>query len=763
MNTALPQNWYGSVFRKLHLDYHQPPWMPGVAAAVTPDVARQQARMFKESGVEAVEYFAHDHHGFCFFPAQPPGRSHPGLVQDYVGNMTSALKAEGLRTITYLNVYTNVWLKDEHPDWVLRTPDGARIAGGWLQFEGSFMCPSSPYLETYFLPLLCQLVSRYDIDVAWLDAGIWLADTLCHCDHCRAAYRRDTGRDLPLAWPAPVRRRSDVTLWMQHSVPAAQFWTLSDDDGEDEDWVTWLTWRLGQTPRYLQAVRQALDSVRPGILFTDNSSGRFNLPQAQMDGGQFVKWLTPPELGLDFLSSDPVPWGGNHELILSREGRYHATSGLPFDFMNERFHKWGEWQLRSTTDFELEFATILAVGGRCFFADQPYPDGTLEPAVYTELRRAHDFVAGRESFVAGAEMVPDVAILASAPSQIFGPLGSGRNPGRVIHGPVGVDHAARRPDRVDGAHLVLNELGIHTLLYDEPTLRKHVSQQTAVVVPEQCLLEDATIDALEAYVEDGGSLLVTGRSGWWDEANRRRQHSRLFDLLGLRITGVHPSPVNYIRPAAAFRQEATLPDLPLQCWGAAVAVEPAAATVLADLVGPHPSVWRDGVQDEVHWQHYTTVGACPPGRDSVGPAITVCERGQGRAFYVAVDPFAAYRHEGHHLARLFIARLMDLVAPVERRRISALKPLHVELSLQQQDGRLIAHLVNYTGQKRVGNLAHVEEVVPVRDVVVRVRTERSPKQVVLQPGDAALTWEYADGATTVRVPELHLHAMLVFE
>ena len=61
--------------------------------------------------------------------------------------------------------------------------------------------------------------------------------------------------------------------------------------------------------------------------------------------------------------------------------------------MNERFHKWGEWQLRSTTDFELEFATILAVGGRCFFADQPYPDGTLEPAVYEELRQAHEFEA----------------------------------------------------------------------------------------------------------------------------------------------------------------------------------------------------------------------------------------------------------------------------------------------------------------------------------------------------------------------------------
>ena len=235
--------------------------------------------------------------------------------------------------------------------------------------------------------------------------------------------------------------------WAQHNPPQAQRWTLSDEDGGDENWLAWTTWRLGQVPPYLKAIRETLDSVRPGILFTDNSSGRFTLPQPLVKDGRLARWLRPAELGIDFLSSDPVPWGGNHEIILSREGRYHATSGLPFDFMNERFHKWGEWQMRSTTDFELEFATILAVGGRCFFADQPYPDGTLEPAVYAELRRGYDFVAQREPFVAGAEMVPDVALLASAPSQLFGPLGSGRNPGRVDYGPVGGEHIARRTDQ----------------------------------------------------------------------------------------------------------------------------------------------------------------------------------------------------------------------------------------------------------------------------------------------------------------------------
>jgi hypothetical protein len=104
-----------------------------------------------------------------------------------------------------------------------------------------------------------------------------------------------------------------------------------------------------------------------------------------------------------------------------------------------------------------------------------------------------------------------------------------------------------------------------------------------------------------------------------------------------------------------------------------------------------------------------------------------------------------------------------MVAPTERRRISAQKPLPVELSLQRQDERLIAHLVNYTGQKRVGNLAHVEEVIPVRDIVLRVRTGQSPTQVVLQPDGFGLPWDYANGVVTVRLPELQLHAMVVFE
>jgi hypothetical protein len=759
---ASKTNWYGSIVRKLHLDYHEPPWMSNVAKAMTPDSARRQARMFREAGIEAVEVFAHDHHGLCFFPTKC-GFAHPSLAQDYTGHMAAALREEGIRTIAYMNVFTNVLLKDKHPDWVVTAPDGSRPSGAWLQFEGSHMCASSPYLQEYFLPLLREVIERFDFDAIWLDAGSWMVETLCACAYCQKQFLAATGYELPTSHPIQPTHSTDVMMWSAGGSLQVQQWSIHDDGNEDETYVAWRIWRRGQIQTYLNAVTTAARAVKPAILIGDNSAGRWSTPHPLTENGRFIRWLTPKEMGIDFLSCDPVPYGGNHEIILSREGRYQTTTGLPFDYMNERFHKWGEWQLRSTIDFKLEFATLLATGSMCFFADQPYPDGSLEPAVYERLREAYDFVARREAYVKGAEMVPDVAILASAPSQLFGPRGNGRDAGRRS-GMVGGDpNAGSRTDRVSGAHLAAGELGIHCLLYDDPTLRERIAEQTMVVVAEQCLMEDTTIDALASFVEDGGGLLVTGRSGRWDEQYRKRDHSRLYDLLGVEVENDLPSPIHYMRLHDAFHQGTELPDMPLQCWGAAVRVRTAGAETLADLIGPRPEVWRDGVQDEEHWQHYTTVGACPPGRDVLGPAITSHKLGKGRALYVAVDPFAVYAHEGHGMMRLMLDRLLELTTPSHSRRISAEKPLHVELSLQRQGERLIVHLVNYFAQKRSTVLVHNEDVPPVRDVVVRIRTDSEPRRVVAQPDGNELTWEYTNGITTVNVPKLYLHTMVVID
>jgi hypothetical protein len=113
--------------------------------------------------------------------------------------------------------------------------------------------------------------------------------------------------------------------------------------------------------------------------------------------------------------------------------------------------------------------------------------------------------------------------------------------------------------------------------------------------------------------------------------------------------------------------------------------------------------------------------------------------------------------------RLMLTRLMDIAIPQAQRRLSADKPLHVEVSLQEQGERQIVHLLNYFVQKRTAQMVHNDELPPVSGIVVRVRRASAPRRVFAQPDHAALEWHYADGVVRVRAPELHIHSMIVIE
>jgi hypothetical protein len=740
------RNWMTNLYRMLHLDYHQPPWMRGVAAALNEELAGQQARAFREAGVQAVEIFAHDHYGQCFYPSNV-GITHPGLAADYTGLMARALKAEGIRVILYLNVFTSVHLHRHHPDWFVRAEDGSYPPGAWLQHPASHICASSPYLEEYFVPLVQEAVRRHEPDAIWLDAGSWMIEAVCHCENCQRRYRAATGADLP-----------------RGAMPGAL------EELDRPDWTTWRLWRRSQIDRYLLTVVPAIKAVNPDVLVTDNNVGRFSTNVPPTENGKLVAWLAPSDLGVDYLSCDPVPMGGNHELILSIEGRYQWTTGLPFNYMNERFNGWGEWQFRSPTDWSLEAATIVANGGRCFFADQPYPDGTLEPSVYHELGAIYDRVRRLEPCLRDAEPVADVAILASPASGSLGPHGGvewGRRLslfGTDVLGAAGIPNmGGARTDRVRGGHLALIEGGIQTLIFDEASLRAHLSDQSAVIVPEQCLLEEATIEALRGYVQEGGRVLLTGRSGWWDEAGHRRATDSLAELLGLERRGLLPAPIHYLRPNPAWSTDTALGDVPLQLWGSAVAVELTSAEPLAMLYEPRPEVWRDGIRDRAHWQHYTVFGAAPPNTSVAGPGVTINSYGKGRVLYLSVDPFALYFEEGHHLARALILACLNELLPPAARVLMADKPLHVELVVARQEGRILVHVLNYFAQKRLGALVNNDELTPVHDIRVRVRTDSEPKQVLLAPEGGPLEFEHAGAWTTVRLPRLDTHAVIVLE
>ncbi|MCL6458758.1 MAG: beta-galactosidase trimerization domain-containing protein, partial [Gorillibacterium sp.] len=676
------------------------------------------------------------HYGYAFYPSEI-APVHPGLSNDYTGLMSRALKEAGIRTILYFNAFTSVHLHKTHPEWMRVNEDGTMPQGAWLQHEASHVCIASGYLENYFYPLLREAVSLYGPDGVWIDAGSWMVEYPCYCQNCRERYKTDTGHELPKG-PMP-------------------------DAGDELDtplWVEWRIWRRGLIFPYVSDLIAAVKEVSPETLVAENNLGKYLYGIPLMEKGSFVRWLTPKELGVDWLSCDPVHFGANHEMIFSREGRYQATSDLPYDYMNERFHGWGEWQMRSLTDWKLEMTTILAVGARGFFADQPYPDGRLEPAVYRDLEYVYSFMKEREDYSRGTKAVPEVAVLASLPSQLLGPMAGaewGRDPNWGLP-------TKSRADRVDGASLLLVELGIQHLIYDEATLRRALEQQSLIIVPDQCLMEAATITALEHYVKAGGRLIVTGRSGLWDEQGVRRSTDPFAKLLGLTRGEELPAPLHYWQAEQRLATSMRYGEVKLQAWGTALELILEGATPLAQLLEPVECVWRNNEKQRSNWQHYTTVGAAPAGSKVAAPALTIHAYGQGTTMYLNGDLFALYYLEGHRLIREWLTCCMEEVYPYALRRLQVHKPLHVEMNMTQRltesGEEIIVHFLNYFAQKRPGYIVHNEEIPPVYGIKFSLRADKEPVGVMLQPNNTPMEFAWNGTHVTIDLPCLELHAIV---
>jgi len=716
-------SWYSEVFRKVHLDYHLNPWIRDAAAAVTLEEARRQMRMMKEAGVEAVEFFAYDHFGHAFYPSKIV-RPHPSLRNDYYGNMRQAAREEGLRAITYVNVFGGVHLFTEHPDWYVVDKTGKNYpAASWLPQDRSLICASSPYVEKVLKPLLTEIITRYAPDAIWMDGGNWLVERHCYCRNCKEKFRAFAGEDIP-----------------DHP---------SEKEGEEawRKWMRWKLWRRSQIYKFLTGVTRHIHSLRPEILVTDNNVGRYITGVAVVEKGKLVRWADPKEVGMDFLSCDPVPYAGNHAVILSREGRYQSTLALPFDFHSERFQGWGEWHLRETTDFKIECSTILANGGRCFIADQPWPDGTLEAAVYQRVKETYEFIKPREAPYRNAQVVSEIGVLAAETTTTFAadlrPLAP----------------AGSRTDAVNGAHLALVQEGFPFQIFSEANLKSALAKLKLVVVPEQVMLLEETMAAVRSFVESGGRLLVTGQSGFLNYDGSRRDTSLVERLLGVRIKGTRRAPVNYLELTPALQTKFNLPQLPMMVRGPMFAFEAEGAEPLAHTLEPRDDVWDEKGQ----WRHYTVRGAMPPSRTPAGPAAVLLNVGKGKILYVAGNWFTTYRREGNPTVRKMLAAFISTLLPREEQALIVEKPLRVEATLMRNEKGYLVSLVNSAIQKQSSESVHAEEVEPATNIKVRLRAPETVRAVRLLPEGTSLDFKRSGDKVDFTVQRLEIQAAVQVE
>jgi hypothetical protein len=265
---------------------------------------------------------------------------------------------------------------------------------------------------------------------------------------------------------------------------------------------------------------------------------------------------------------------------------------------------------------------------------------------------------------------------------------------------------------------------------------------------------------LGKFVEGGGALVATARTSLLDSDGSPRQNFALADIFGAD----YESPLNYetsfVKPmtnaicAGIDEQE----NIPLR-RSQQVKVLPRAGTeIAAKLMLPATEVVSNRV--------FSFGDDVAPGAVTDFPAILTRILGKGRVVYFAGDVSGDYGNFGdpslRKLLRNAIVWANNGPLPVETDA-----PLAVEVRCYRQGDRHLVHLMNYvTSQPRVwsnvGGPA-VEDTIPIHDISVRLRMEKSPSRVYLASSKQSVPFEFKNSFASVRIPELDVFEILVVE
>lgn len=287
-------------------------------------------------------------------------------------------------------------------------------------------------------------------------------------------------------------------------------------------------------------------------------------------------------------------------------------------------------------------------------------------------------------------------------------------------------------------HVVFDVLTLDAA--DEAALARY----EVLVVPGLEPIGEEVARRIDAWVEAGGTLVVSGLAGFRDEEYEPRAQPP-FACLGI-------AEVREMRPAmrgAYFRIDDH------------EGFDRLCDTDLLYLDGPYVDArFADDVSQRLRLIPPGPFG--PPERlvlsEPTGePGMTVRRVGEGRAIWIPWRCGALVERDGHPNTAGFLADVLEHHAgatPIG----GTLSPM-VEVTLfERPNGDLLLHLVNASGHFGVRELAPI----PMHDVEVVLPLEGEPDQVRALVGGAP-AWMFDEGHLTVRIPELGAFEAVIVE
>ncbi|MCR2803893.1 beta-galactosidase trimerization domain-containing protein [Paenibacillus soyae] len=463
--------------------------------------------------------------------------------------------------------------------------------------------------------------------------------------------------------------------------------------------------------RYTARVKETVEQVKPGLpIFHNNGHiARGRRDQAFMNSH------------LELESLPTGGWGYDHFPL---SARYAQTLGVDYLGMTGKFHtSWGEFGgYKHPNALRYEAALSIANGAKCSIGDQLHPNGLMDEATYALIGEAYREVESKEAWCAKTTNVADIALLSLEAAGIHPKAGTEK----------------RKPESDAGAVRMLLE---GNFLFDVIDLEQDFASYRVLILPDYVAIDAGLQSRLEQFVQQGGRILATGWSGLEPEGDR-------FAIdFGARLAGRNAYRPDYFRP---LFKPGRLGEASYIFYSEGQKLELAGGTELARREDPYFN--RDVFAFCSH-QH------TPSSHAYGGPGMV--ESGSG--IYIAWNVFDDYATKGSLILKETVLFALNRLLPGKTLETNLPAQGVVTLQEQKDEKRLVNHLLYASPVRRGTSIEVIEDIVPLHDVQVSLRTEHAVSGVYLAPQMTPLAYGSDDGKISYTVPVLDCHQMVVID
>lgn len=653
---------------------------------------------------------------------------YPGLENfDCVREYLPYAHKYGIRLLVYLNMHWYAYrFADKNPNWEQKIGSGQSYGKIHpLYGDGTTFCVNSPWRDWAFR--LIKETAKTGADGIFLDGPVVFPDC-CYCPYCQEKFKKIYAQDIP-----------------------------REENWKDNLWKNFIEFRRDSLAEFLLNARNALKEINSqGIIFLNAGGWK---PQ----GWRCARDIEKMGEYEDFNGAEEFfhPRAGSNILATSMLAKYLSAGKKPALVFNH--YAMGSWHYTPLPPLEIKLALAQIIAHRanpwiCVFDPLAKNVGAEEP-----VAEILEFAEKNEEYYQKTSSVSKIALHFSRQAStyylsefesLYRDIGTGKEEGLVLDqgaGKLAVDWGKRKLINESllhhaylGYYLSLARSHIlFNIILDKDLTLEGLKQYELLIFPNSACLSKKQRGVVKEFVKQGGKLLASLETGFYDEKGNPVKDKEWMDLLGIaKIEGLFPPVVgeNYLvseEDFAGFQKEELI-ERPIQ----ALKIKP-----------------KIGVKTPLFYMEPIPKVYMPLRGKSTYPALLINNYGEGESIYSSslLETFyGEYRIES---SAQLISELVKMLLPEEIIKVEAPSTVEVEVYYQEESSRYLLHLVNSTGDSQ----RPLKEIIPIHDIKVSLRVKPVKRVYQVSGNNGTIPFVRKHGKIEFLIPELKLYELIVVE